>query len=411
MNTQKNILIAQSGGPTAVINASLAGVISAGRKYLKNTGEIYGSLNGIEGIENKRIISLNGISNEESLRLLKQTPSSFLGSCRKKLPSAAQSNEVYEKIFKTLDEYNIGYFFYIGGNDSMDTVDKLSRYAAYKSADIKIVGIPKTIDNDLAITDHTPGYGSAAKFVANSMRQLTLDTGVYSMPSLIVLEIMGRNAGWLTAAAALANTENLTATDIICLPETPFDINKVISKVEEAAKRKNTVMIALSEGIRSSSGEYISENSAKLTERNDSFSHAALGGVGRFVENEISAALGIKSRTVELCTLQRCYSACASLCDINEAFNVGREGAAMAIERGLTGIMPVFVRKSNSPYEIEIVPRFVSEIANLEKKVPASMITPDGLGITEEFINYARPLIEGEPDLIYKNGVISFLTR
>lgn len=289
----------------------------------------------------------------------------------------------------------------------MDTADKLSRYAAEKGIDVKILGIPKTIDNDLIITDHTPGYGSAAKLVANSMRQLTLDTGVYNMPSVVVLEIMGRNAGWLTAAAALANDESLCGANIICLPERAFETEKLLAKVENTAKEHKTIMIALSEGIKDKNGNYISQSQGL---RNDNFAHAALGGVGKMVENQIASSLGLKTRTIELSTLQRCWSTGASLCDVKEAFELGKKGVEFALE-GHTGVMPCVIRKESKVYEIDIVPVAVEKIANLEKKVPETMITSDGFGVTEEFIKYASPLIEGEPELIYKNGVIQFTQR
>lgn len=403
---KKNLLVGQSGGPTAVINSSLAGVISAGFEN-DNIDKVYGTLNGIEGIENDNIVLLDKFRDAENIRLLKQTPSSILGSCRRKLPSVEEEPLLYKKIFEIFNKYNIGFFFYIGGNDSMDTADKLSRYAAENGLDVKIVGIPKTIDNDLTLTDHTPGYGSAAKFVANSLRQLTLDTGVYKMPSVIVLEIMGRNAGWLAAAAALANDEKLCAADIICLPEHPFEIDKFLARVEKISRKKRTVMIALSEGIKDKDGKYIEESTAKMGTRDDKFAHAALGGVGRTVESRIAAELGLKTRTIELSTLQRCWSAGASLCDTEEAFAAGSAGVEFAVS-GLTGIMPGFKRAADNEYKIEIAPMPVCEIANLEKSVPQEMISEDGFGVTKAFIDYAKPLICGEPELLYKDGVIRF---
>lgn len=402
---KKNLLVGQSGGPTAVINASLAGVISAG--FRKLGGKVYGCLNGIEGIEDENIISLEKFRDDEELRLLRQTPSSILGSCRKKLPEPDEAPEVYSRIFDVFCKYEIGCFFYIGGNDSMDTVDKLNRYAENKGIDTKIIGVPKTIDNDLALTDHTPGYGSAAKFVANSMRQLALDTGVYKMPSVIVLEIMGRNAGWLAAAAALANDAKLRAADIICLPEHPFDIDRFIERVGLLIREQKTVMIAVSEGIKDADGRYIEECTARKGVRGDKFAHAALGGVGRTVENRIAEELGLKTRTIELSTLQRCWSAGTSLCDAEEAFAAGCAAVEFA-HGGMSGVVSGFVRKDGCDYGIEIVPMPVCKIANFEKKVPASMISPDGFGVTSEFINYAAPLIQGEPELLYRNGVIRF---
>lgn len=403
----KNLLVAQSGGPTAVINASLAGVIKGAIDNGDKIDKIYGCLNGIEGIETENFVLLNSFQDEDRLRILKQTPSSYLGSCRKKLPTHEENVAFYENIFKVFEKNNIGYFLYIGGNDSMDTVDKLSKASKMYGNDTKIVGVPKTIDNDLALTDHTPGFGSAAKFVANTMRQLALDTGVYKMPSVIVLEIMGRNAGWLAASAALANDDRIKAADIICLPETPFDIEKFLNRVEKVSHEQNTVMIALSEGIKDASGKYIEEGNGG--KREDKFAHAVLGGVGRTIENEISTKLGLKSRTIELSTMQRCWAMGASLCDVNEAFEAGYAGVRFACD-GMSGIMPGFKRKGNMPYSIEIVPYPVCEIANLEKKVPQSMISSDGFGVTDEFIEYSLPLIQGEPNISYKNGLIQFET-
>lgn len=399
-----NILIGQSGGPTAVINSSLAGVISGGQKSDK-IGKIYGAIGGIEGVLEDDIIELTDFS-DEKIELLGQTPSSFLGSCRKKL---GEDEEVFEKIFEIFKKYGIGAFFYIGGNDSMDTADKLSRYAAKIGSDVRICGVPKTIDNDLVITDHTPGFGSAAKFVANTARQLALDTAVYKMKSVIVLEIMGRNAGWLTSAASLANDDAVFATDIICLPEKPFNPDAFLQKVAKNAECGIAPIIAVSEGIKGADGKYIGE-SLSLKQANDGFSHAALGGVGRLVENMISQSLGIKTRTIELSTLQRCFAQGASERDVSEAFAAGYESVRFAL-RGESGFMPCFKRISDKPYEIEIVPMPVCDIANLEKTVPNSMIKPDNMGVTDEFIKYAAPLIEGEPKRIYENGILKFAKR
>lgn len=399
-----NILVGQSGGPTAVINSSLAGVIAGGIESDK-INKIYGAVGGIAGVLEDDIIEITDFS-VERLALLKQTPSSFLGSCRKKLGS---DEETYEKIFGIFEKYDIGAFFYIGGNDSMDTVDKLSRYGNKTGSAVRICGVPKTIDNDLVITDHTPGFGSAAKFVANCVRQLALDTAVYKMKSVIVLEIMGRNAGWLTAAAALGNDADVLGTDIICLPERVFDAEKFLEKVAKNADKGVAPIIAISEGIKGADGKYIGE-SLSLKQANDGFAHAALGGVGRIVENLISDKLGIKTRTIELSTLQRCFSQGASKCDVEEAYAAGYESVRFALS-GETGFMPCFKRLSDAPYKMEIVPHPVCEIANYEKAVPDNMITADGMGITKDFIKYARPLIDGEPERIYENGILKFTTR
>lgn len=405
-----NLLVLQSGGPTAVINSSLAGVIKGGFDNPDKIEKIYGSLNGIEGVEQERLILLDAFKDDAALKLLKQTPSSYLGSCRKKLPSLNEDNGLYEKLFKVFEKNNISCVFCIGGNDSMDTTDKLSRYAKAAGKSVRVVGIPKTIDNDLVITDHTPGYGSAAKFVANCMRQIALDTDVYQMPSVVVLEAMGRNAGWLTAAAALANDESCHGADIVCLPERAVEKSTFLAKVEEVSKTKKTIMIAVSEGIRDKSGNYIKENAKRGGDGHDRFGHAALGGAGKTVENWISTELGFKSRSIELSTLQRCFAAGASLCDVEEAFLAGYKGVEFALE-GMTGIMAGFKRISDKPYKMEVEPLPVCEIANMEKAVPEEMISADGFGMTKKFLDYALPLITGEPSLVYENGLLQFAKK
>ena len=401
-----NILTAQSGGPTAAINATLAGVIK-GAFSDTSTDTVFGALNGIEGVLSENFKDMSEFKNEYVLNLLKQTPSSYLGSCRKKLPDFTEDEGIYKRIFEIFKKHNITKFFYIGGNDSMDTVAKLSAYAAENNEGVKIIGVPKTIDNDLYHTDHTPGFGSAAKFVANSMKQLALDTGVYKMKSALVVEIMGRNVGWLTAAAALANAGGNIYTDIIAVPEKPFDTAEFIKRVEKTANEKGTVMIALSEGIKDKNGAYVGEALAKRTKEDDSFSHAVLGGVGRIVENLISEELGIKTRTIELSTLQRCFSALASKTDIEESVLVGEKAFEMA-KNGKTGVMAGFKRISSMPYKIEIEAFNAIEVANFEKKIPSDMLSEDGFSVTDKFYEYAAPLIEGELPLIYENGLIKF---
>lgn len=406
----KNLLVIQSGGPTSVINASLAGVIRGGFDHADRIGKVYGGLYGIEGIEEERIVPLERFKDKKLIELLKQTPSSYLGSCRKKLPTLDEDREYFDRIFEVFKKYDIGYFFCIGGNDSMDTVDKISRYAAEIDSDVRVIGIPKTIDNDLALTDHTPGYGSSAKFIANSMRQLKKDAEVYRMPSVIVLEVMGRNAGWLAAAAALANDNITRAADIICLPEVKFDLDTFLAKVEKVSREQETVMISVSEGIHDKDGNYIKENVSTLKKEHDRFGHAVLGGVGQIVRNSIAADLGLKVRSIELSTLQRCWASGASLCDLNEAFDAGYTGVGYACA-GFTGVVPGFKRISDDPYRIEIIPYDVKEIANVEKKIPKTMISYDGFGVTDEFIKYAMPLIEGEPQIKYHDGQLQFAPK
>lgn len=400
----KNLIVGQSGGPTTAINSSLAGVIK--RALTSDRIEtVYGMVNGIDGFLKENIVTLERFNDDDALKRLRQTPSSFLGSCRKKLPEIKDDEATYEKIFSLFEKYNIGYFAYIGGNDSMDTVKKLSNYAREKGIDVKIAGIPKTIDNDLALTDHTPGFGSAAKYIANSIRELAVDTGVYKMKSIVVTEIMGRNAGWLTAAAALANDEKVSPVDIILLPETPFEKDKFIEKLKRVMEKKDSTIIAVSEGIKDKNGNYIGESAPSLMQ--DGFAHANLGGVGRTIEDIIKKELGIKTRAIEFSTMQRCAAHNISLCDYEEAFSVGYEGAEYAIS-GNTGFMAAYKRVSQAPYKIEIVFNDVNNIANLERKVPDEMISEDKMFVNKEFIDYALPLIMGEPDISYTNGVIDF---
>ena len=291
----------------------------------------------------------------------------------------------------------------------MDTVNKLSNYACKKQKHVTVVGVPKTIDNDLVLTDHTPGFASAAKYVANSIRQLALDTAVYDMKSIIVAEIMGRNAGWLTAAAALANDSSFSPVDIICMPEVAFNPDKFLAKTAEVVDRKRTTVIAVSEGICDENGEYVLSGLANRA-KDDGFSHAALGGVGRYVESLISQNLGIKTRALEFSTLQRCNAETASLCDIEEAFIQGASGAMCAAD-GIGGIMIGLKRKDTEKYSADITNFDISLIANEEKKMPTTMLGQDGFSVTDEFIKYALPLVDGHPEIVYKNGIMQFEIR
>ena len=400
----KNLIVGQSGGPTCAINSSLAGVIKMALESDK-IDKVYGMVNGIEGFLNENIITLEKFSDENRLKLLRQTPSSYLGSCRKKLPEYENNEEFYENIFSLFKKYNIGYFLYIGGNDSMDTVKKISGYAKLKGYDIIVAGIPKTIDNDLALTDHTPGYGSAAKFVANSIRQLAMDTSVYKMKSIVIAEIMGRDAGWLAASSVLANCEKISPVDIILLPEVVFDADKFIEKIKTVMQTKDMTIIAVSEGIKDASGKYVGESASELM--GDGFNHAALGGVGKIIESLIKQKLNIKTRCIEFSTLQRCYSQSLSLSDYAESFNAGYEGTKHALD-GNTGFMAGFSRISQNPYKCEVDFYDVNVIANVEKKIPDDMISEDKMFVTQKFIDYAKPLINGEPEIIYDNGIIDF---
>lgn len=397
-----NIIVGQSGGPTSAINSSLAGVFSAAKKA--GIKKIYGMKNGIEGLINGDFVELGEILKDEyEIELLKRTPSSFLGSCRFKLPSHKDNAELYKKLFELLKKLDISCLLYIGGNDSMDTIMKLSAYASEISSPIRFIGVPKTIDNDLAITDHTPGYGSAAKYIAASVKEIICDSSVYDLKSVTVIEIMGRNAGWLAASSVLAKSGDCPGPDLIYLPEKIFDMQKFTEQVREKLNEKNTVIVAVSEGIKTSDGKYVCEsNIANAPE--DAFGHKILCGTAVHLANYISSQLNVKSRGIELSTLQRCASHISSLCDINEAFEAGAKAVSAAIS-GETGKMVIFSRTSNAPYSIDIDLYDINKIANAEKAVPDEYITSDGSYVTDSFAEYARPLIMGELSPIMDDGV------
>lgn len=397
----KNAIVGQSGGPTAVINASLAGVYET----CKNLGiKTYGMKNGIAGLLKEQLVSLEELlPGELEIELLKRTPSSYLGSCRYKLKNAAENDADYVEIFRILEKFNIGYFFYIGGNDSMDTIAKLSAYAQRIGSDIRFIGVPKTIDNDLAITDHTPGYGSAAKYIATVMKEIIHDISVYDTKSLTIVEIMGRNAGWLTAAAALSKGEDCAGPDLIYLPEIPFDTEEFLHRIQHLQETKKNLIIAVSEGIKTKDGRYVCELATDETEV-DAFGHVKLTGVGRFLENLVAQRLEIKVRSIELSTLQRCAGHLTSRTDVTEAYQAG--GAAVpAALGGNTGKMVVLKRLSDTPYQCTTDLYPIGEIANLEKTMPLSWIDVENLQMKQEFLDYARPLIQAELPPIYLSGL------
>lgn len=399
----KNLLVAQSGGPTAAINSSLAGVINRALKT-SSIDKIYGAVHGIEGIFNDRMIELNGLN----LEILKQTPAAYLGSCRNKLPDSSQNPEPYQQIFSYFEKHNIGYFLYIGGNDSMDTVCKLSDYAKEHSIDVKIIGVPKTIDNDLAHTDHTPGFGSAAKYVATTVAEITKDSHVYFLNSVTIVEIMGRHAGWLTAAAGLARNEHRDAPQLIYLPEVAFAKEQFIKDIKDQfAKGVTNVIVAVSEGIHDESGVLLCESGTSAT---DAFGHKILSGVGKVLENLVKENIGCKVRSVELNVCQRCAGHLLSKTDIEEAFQIGEKGVEAALS-GKTGEMMVFTRVSDKPYEIKVESVDIHHSANVEKCVPVEWIQ-NGNDITEELINYLRPLILGQVSIRYReDGLPEYLHR
>lgn len=397
-----NVMVGQSGGPTSVINSSLAGVFKTAKD--RGANKVYGMLNGIKGLLDRQYIDMSDyIKSTLDIELLKRTPSSFLGSCRYKLPEIADNREVYEQIFAILEELEIDAFFYIGGNDSMDTIKKLSDFAILTSSPIKFMGVPKTIDNDLNLTDHTPGYGSAAKYIASSTKEIIRDGLVYDTPCVTIIEIMGRNAGWLTAASALAKGDDCEGVDLIYLPEIAFDVDKFMDKIRELLSKKRSVVVAVSEGIKVADGRYVFELADHI-EFVDAFGHKQLQGAAKFLTNKISATIGCKTRAIEFSTMQRCSGHLTSRTDITEAYQVG--GAAVkAASEGETGMVIVLERISDDPYICITGCKDVHKIANIEKKVPLDWIINDGTYVSQDFINYATPLIQAELTPIMVNGL------
>ncbi|MEY8517441.1 6-phosphofructokinase [Lachnospiraceae bacterium 29-84] len=400
----KNCIVAQSGGPTAAINASLAGVIY-GALQRPEFDRVYGSLNGITGILEERFLDLTEtFQKQENLDLLKVSPAMYLGSCRYKLPKLEDDQTPYAQIFKLFEKLEIGAFFYIGGNDSMDTVDKLSAYAASIDSPVRVIGVPKTIDNDLVVTDHTPGFGSAAKYVASSLREVYHDTVIYTPKSVTIVEVMGRDAGWLTAASVLAKNSYCAAPHLIYLPEAAFDTEEFIADVKTLLESCNNVIVAVSEGIRDKDGKYISASTGKV----DNFGHSQLSGAGKTLEYLVQERLDVKVRSIELNILQRCASHIASKTDLEESFQEGQHGVTLAAE-GKTGLMVTITRTSSDPYTVEYGSAPVCDIANGVKAVPAEWINDRGNGVTEEMAAYIRPLIQGEPEITFVDGIPSYL--
>ena len=404
----KNIIVGQSGGPTAVINASLYGVITEGKRYPDLVGCVYGMHNGIEGFLKDDYENLSETLSDSDLELLKHTPAAYLGSCRYKLPEDL-SSPFYPTLFEKLEALNIGWFFYIGGNDSMDTVSKLSRYADKHNSSIRFIGIPKTIDNDLVLTDHTPGYGSAAKYVASTVREICLDASVYQTPAVTIVEIMGRHAGWLTAASVLARKHELDNPLLIYLPESDFDLQEFSRDLTNALHKQPNVVVCVSEGISDAGGRFICEYNTDATAL-DTFGHKMLAGCGKVLENYVRSTFGVKARSVELNVSQRCSGMIASLTDIEEAAHAGAIGVSNALN-GATGMMVSMKRSSGSPYSLEYVLEDVNEICNKEKKFPLSWITNHGTDIGPEFQAYAIPLIQGEPARVMDHGLPVYLHR
>lgn len=397
-----NVIVGQSGGPTSVINSSLVGVFKTAKD--RGAGKVYGMLHGIKGLLDNQYVDLSEhIKTDLDIDLLKRTPSSFLGSCRYKLPEICDNRDVYDQIFAKLKELNIEAFFYIGGNDSMDTIKKLSDYAVLINSDIKFMGVPKTIDNDLATTDHTPGFGSAAKYIAAVTKEIIRDGLVYDYPTITIMEIMGRNAGWLTAATALSKGEDCEGVDMIFLPEVPFNIDTFMERVKALSKEKSSIVIAISEGIKLEDGRYVFEL-ADHVEFTDAFGHKQLSGSAKFLADKIGAELGVKTRAIELSTLQRCAAHMTSRVDITEAFQVGGAAVKAAFE-GESGRVIVLDRVSEDPYICTTSSQDVHKIANIEKKVPLEWIINDGTFVSDELIHYIRPLIQAELSPVMVDGL------
>lgn len=393
---KKNAIVGQSGGPTAVINASLYGVVYEALNREDVFGNVYGMINGIEGFLHDQLMDMKPLDASGELELIKTTPGSYLGSCRYKLPEDL-NDAVYPELFEKFEKYNIGYFFYIGGNDSMDTVSKLSRYAASVNSDIRFMGLPKTIDNDLVLTDHTPGFGSAAKYVASTVREIAIDASVYdNKQSVTIVEIMGRHAGWLTAASALARKFENDNPVLIYLPEVAFDQDAFIEKIKSSLETTSNLVVCISEGIHTADGTFICELGSEVGV--DTFGHKMLTGSGKYLENLVKERLGVKVRSVELNVSQRCSSAMLSKADQKEAIASGSFGVSAAI-KGETGKMVAFKRQSpltlDADYVLNYATEDVNEICNKEKTIPLEWISEDGSDVTEAFLAYARPLVRG----------------
>lgn len=399
-------IIGQSGGPSSVINSSILGAIKACLEAEEIT-RVYGAANGIIGVLNDELYDLN-LEDMKELDLLRFTPASALGSCRHKLMDPEVDDFEYKRILEIFKKYNVRYFFYNGGNDSMDTCNKISKYCLKNGYNCRVMGIPKTIDNDLYGTDHCPGFASAAKYIATSIAEISLDTRVYDYGNISVVEIMGRNAGWLAASAALSNL-NGVGCDLIYLPEVPFDLEKFIDDVNDIYEAKGKVVVAVSEGIKDKDGKYISEYASNSKEK-DKFGHIQMGGLANYLVTQIKYRTGAKIRGIELSLLQRCAAHCASKTDYDEAFEAGKAAVISAIN-GETDKMVAFTctrgeKVTDYKCNIELIP--LEKVANFEKKVPTTWINAEGNNVTKEFIDYVLPLIQGETELPKVNGLPRF---
>ena len=399
-----NAVVGQSGGPTAAINATLAGVVRGVREGLApGIKTLYGMRNGIDGFLAGNMIDLTvALDSEEKLQLLEHTPAAALGSCRRKLPDPAKDRTVYETLLSLFRRHNIRYFFYIGGNDSMDTVSRLSAFLRGTDWEMRVIGVPKTIDNDLMGTDHTPGFGSAAKYIAVTLQEIIRDCAVYTIPAVTVVEIMGRDAGWLTAAAAAGGYVSGYFPDLIYLPERDFSTEQFLRDVRAAQKRHPNVVVAVSEGIRFADGHYVGEGAQNGAV--DAFGHAYLAGAGKVLEQLIKEEIGCKVRSVELNLPQRCAAHLASGTDLDEAVGVGRAAVAAAGE-GVTGEMMSILRTGDEPYAVTFGHSEISGIANQVRRVEDRYINDAGNGMTDAFRSYILPLIRGEAETVWESGI------
>ncbi len=396
-----NIAVAQSGGPTCAINASLVGVV---RQCFKTTeiDAIFGSINGIEGIINDDLVDLKTvIKTNEDMELLCLTPSTVLGSCRYKLPPVENDESVYETILHCFEKHRIGIFIYIGGNDSMDTVMKLSEYLKAKGSDIRVMGVPKTIDNDLTCTDHTPGFGSAAKYVATSVQEIIRDSSVYSVESVTIVEIMGRHAGWLAGSTCVLRANGEIAPHLIYLPEAEFSKKRFLEDVRREMAKHKAVIVAVSEGVELAPEDADGSYQSGVT---DNFGHKYLSGIGKCLENIVRSEIGCKVRSIELNVMQRCSSHICSKTDIDEAMAIGAAGLSAALE-GETGKVMIFRRISDMPYTVTIESVSADKIANKEKKLPTEWLNPRQNNVRDEAIKYFLPLIQGEVNVKMRNGI------
>lgn len=397
-----NAIVGQSGGPTAAINSSLAGIYLAAKQSDK-IGSVLGMINGFEGFLAERLVNLDHyLKNNEDIELLRRTPAAYLGSCRFRLPKWEENEELYRDAFVLFEKYDIHYFFYIGGNDSMDTVMKLSDYAKQHDKKICFVGVPKTIDNDLLETDHTPGFGSAAKYIAATIREVALDSQAYFLNSVTVIEIMGRNAGWLTAASALARKEKGDSPDLIYLPECVFSFEQYLNDLKTVFAKKKNIIVAVSEGVRTADGSYVCD--AVSSGKEDAFGHKYLGGTANVLAQYAAEKMSCKTRGIELNIPQRCAAHFLSKTDMDEATENGKSAVKYALE-GASGVMIAYERISDEPYQVQFKAKDIFAIANGEKVIPPEWIDAGKNDVTEDFLRYARPLIQGEPTPIFENGL------